>query len=172
MELTREVLIVSAQVLVRRSPSGLVAYGDGVVTNRNTFQKYYEQEELKLYIDQVLEVESIPAGLGIYVVFRHEAQAESFRASRIYSRLSTPSIQAHVKNFDDYRKITNSFDGLLYKRGRLPVKGELATEAAIKEEFRSYQRAFKVILQATDRTEWDAIAQKRRQDLLVYLGTW
>jgi hypothetical protein len=32
-----------------------IAYGDGVITSRNTFQKYYDQEELKLYIDQVLE---------------------------------------------------------------------------------------------------------------------
>ena len=169
-ELTREVLIVSAQVLVDDRRRGLVAYGDGVVTNRNTFQKYYEQEELKLYIDQVLEVESIPAGLGIYVVFRHEAQAESFRASRIYSHLSTPLIQAQVKNFDDYRELLTPLMDFYTKRGRLPVKGELATEAAIKDEFRSYQRAFKVILQATDRTEWDAIAEKRRQDLLVYLA--
>ena len=169
-ELTREVLIVSAQVLVEDRRRGLVAYGDGVVTNRNTFQKYYEQEELKLYIDQVLEVESIPAGLGIYVVFRHEAQAESFRASRIYSRLSTPSIQAQVKNFNDYRELLTPLMDFYTKRGRLPVKGELATEAAIKSEFRSYQRAFKIILQATDCAEWDAIAEKRRQDLLVYLA--
>ena len=169
-ELTREVLIVSAQVLVDDRRRGLIAYGDGVVTNRNTFQKYYEQEELKLYIDQVLEVESIPAGLGIYVVFRHEAQAESFRASRIYSRLSTPLIQAQVKNFDDYRELLTPLMDFYTKRGRLPVKGELASEAAIKDEFRSYQRAFKVILQATDRAEWDAIADKRRQDLLVYLA--
>ncbi len=169
-ELTREVLIVSAQVLVDDRRRGLVAYGDGVVTNRNTFQKYYEQEELKLYIDQVLEVESIPAGLGIYVIFRHEAQAESFRASRIYSRLSTPLIQAQVKNFDDYRELLTPLMDFYTKRGRLPVKGELASEAAIKDEFRSYQRAFKVILQATDRAEWDAIAEKRRQDLLVYLA--
>ena len=169
-ELTREVLIVSAQVLVDDRRRGLVAYGDGVVTNRNTFQKYYEQEELKLYIDQVLEVESIPAGLGIYVVFRHEAQAESFRASRIYSRLSTPSIQAQVKNFNDYRELLTPLMDFYTKRGRLPVKGELATEAAIKSEFRSYQRAFKIILQATDCAEWDAIVEKRRQDLLVYLA--
>lgn len=169
-ELTREVLIVSAQVLVDDRRRGLVAYGDGIVTNRNTFQKYYEQEELKLYIDQVLEVESIPAGLGIYVVFRHEAQAESFRASRIYSCLSTPSIQAQVKNFDEVRELLNPLMDFYTKRGRLPVKGELATEAAIKAEFRSYQRAFKLILQATDRAEWDAIAEKRRQDLLVYLA--
>lgn len=169
-ELTRQVLIVSAQVLVDDRRRGLVAYGDGVVTNRNTFQKYYEQEELKLYIEQVLGVESIPAGLGIYVVFRHEAQAESFRASRLYSRISTPRIQAQVRNFEDYRDLLSPLMDFYTKRGRLPVKGELNAENAIKKEFRSYQRAFKVILQATDRNEWDAIAEKRRQDLLIYLA--
>ena len=169
-ELTRRVLIVSAQVLVDDRRRGLVAYGDGIVTNRNTFQKYYEQEELKLYIDQVLEVESIPAGLGIYVVFRNEAEAESFRASRLYSSLSTPKIQAQVRNFEDYRELLTPLMDFYTRRGRLPVKGELSSEAAIKEEFRSYQRAFKVILQATSHQEWEAIAEKRRQDLLVYLA--
>ncbi|MBW4536823.1 MAG: DNA phosphorothioation-associated putative methyltransferase [Pleurocapsa minor HA4230-MV1] len=168
--LTQRVLIISAQVLVDDRRRGLVAYGDGVVTNRNTFQKYYEQEELKLYIDQVLEVESIPAGLGIYLVFRQEAEAEFFRASRLYSRLSTPRIQGKVRNFEDYRDLLTPLMDFYTKRGRLPVKGELASEEAIKGEFRSFQRAFKLILQATDRHEWDAIAEKRRQDLLVYLA--
>ena len=169
-ELTRRVLIVSAQVLVDDRRRGLVAYGDGIVTNRNTFQKYYEQEELKLYIEQVLEVESIPAGLGIYVVFRDEAEAESFRASRLYSSLNTPKIQAQVRNFEDYRELLTPLMDFYTRRGRLPVKGELSSEAAIKEEFRSYQRAFKVILQATSHQEWEAIAEQRRQDLLVYLA--
>jgi DNA phosphorothioation-associated putative methyltransferase len=168
--LTQRVLIISAQVLVDDRRRGLVAYGDGVVTNRNTFQKYYEQEELKLYIDQVLEVESIPAGLGIYLVFRQEAEAEFFRASRLYSRLSTPRIQGKVRNFEDYRDLLTPLMDFYTKRGRLPVKGELASEEAIKSEFRSFQRAFKLILQATDRYEWEAIAEKRRQDLLVYLA--
>ena len=46
-QLTRRVLIVSAQVLINDSANRQVAYGDGVITRRNTFQKYYEQEELK-----------------------------------------------------------------------------------------------------------------------------
>ena len=168
--LTRRVLIVSAQVLVDDRRRGLVAYGDGVVTSRNTFQKYYEQEELKLYIERVLEVESIPAGLGIYFIFRHEAEAELFRASRLYSSLSTPRIQAKVRNFEDYRELLTPLMDFYTKRGRLPAKGELSSEAAIKDEFRSFQRAFKLVLQATDRAEWDAITEKRRQDLLVYLA--
>ncbi len=169
-ELAQQVLIVSAQVLVDDRRRGLIAYGDGVVTNRNTFQKYYEQEELKLYIEQVLGVEAIPAGLGIYLVFRNEAQAESFRAFRVYSHLSTPRVQAQVRNFDDYRELLTPLMDFYTKRGRLPVKGEIDSETEIKAEFRSYQRAFKVILQATDRKEWEAIAEKRRQDLLVYLA--
>jgi DNA phosphorothioation-associated putative methyltransferase len=56
------------------------------------------------------------------------------------------------------------------KRGRLPVNKELPEEESIKNVFGTYNRAFKLILQATDRTEWDEIAEKRRQDLLVYLA--
>ncbi|MEL6441883.1 MAG: DNA phosphorothioation-associated putative methyltransferase [Cyanobacteria bacterium J06621_8] len=169
-QLSSRVLIVSAQVLVDDRRRGLIAYGDGIVTNRNTFQKYYEQEELKLYINQVLNVESIPAGLGIFMVFRHETEAEIFRASRLYSRVNTPSIQVKVRNFEDYRELLTPLMDFYTKRGRLPVKGELSSEAAIKAEFRSYQRAFKLVLQATSRQEWDEIAEKRRQDLLVYLA--
>lgn len=71
-ELTGQVLIVAAQVLIAQGNSQ-IAYGDGVITSRNTFQKYYDQEELKIYIDQVLGVDAVPAALGIYFVFRDEA---------------------------------------------------------------------------------------------------
>ncbi|NJN30159.1 MAG: DNA phosphorothioation-associated putative methyltransferase [Synechococcales cyanobacterium RM1_1_8] len=73
--LTNHLLIVSAQVLIDDRSRGLVAYEDGIITSRNTFQKYYEQEELKAYIDQVLAsaapaepiaLDAIPVALGIY----------------------------------------------------------------------------------------------------------
>ena len=169
-ELTRQVLIVSAQILVDDRRRGLMAYGDGVVTNLNTFQKYYAQEELKLYIDQVLGVDSIPVGLGVYFIFRDEIQAESFRAFRLYSPTSLPQVPAKDKTWLQYRELLTPLINFYSQRGRLPVKGELTSEAAIKDEFRSYQRAFKFILQATSREEWEAIAEQRRQDLLVYLA--
>lgn len=169
-KLTQQVLIVSAQVLVDDRRRGLIAYGDGMVTNPDSFQKYYEQEELKLYLEQVLGAEAIPAGLGIYLIFRHEAQAESFRAFRVYSRLSIPQIQAQTKIFDEHQELLVPLMNFYTKRGRLPIKEELSTEVTIKNEFRSYQRAFKLIQQATNKMEWDQIAEKRRQDLLVYLA--
>ena len=56
------------------------------------------------------------------------------------------------------------------ERGRLPIKGELPEESDLTGEFSTLRRAFQVILQATDTQEWEAIAEKRRQDLLVYLA--
>jgi DNA phosphorothioation-associated putative methyltransferase len=169
-ELTQKILVVAAQVLIDDGDRGQIAYGDGVITSRNTFQKYYEQEELKIYIDQVLNVDAIPVALGIYFVFRDAAEGESFRASRFRSRLSTPRIRLPVKRFEDYAELLAPLMDFVSDRGRLPVKGELAQEVAIKSEFRSLKQAFRVILQATDAEEWEMIADKRREDLLVYLA--
>ena len=169
-QLTHKVLIVSAQVLIDDRDRGVVAYGDGVITSRNTFQKYYEQEELKAYIDQVLRVDAIAAGLGIYFVFKDESEAQTFRASRFHSRATTPRIITPAKRFEDYESLLQPLMEFYTKRGRLPMKGELVNELALKEEFRTFRQAFKVILQVTKEEDWDLITQKRRQDLLLYLA--
>ena len=170
--LTRKVLIVAAQVLIDDRIRGVIAYGDGIITSRNTFQKYYEQEELKAYIDQVLSVDSIPVALGIYFVFRDEAQAEAFRASRWRSRAKAPKIRLKVSKFEEYRERLQPLMDFYTDRGRLPSADELSMDALkpLQSEFGSIRRAFKIVLQATDAGEWDAIADKRRQDLMVYLA--
>ena len=167
-ELTRQVLIVAAQVLIAQG-NNQIAYEDGVITSRNTFQKYYDQEELKLYIDQVLGVDAVPVALGIYFVFRDEAQAQSFRASRFRSRVSVPRIRLRSKRFEDYQELLAPLMAFVTERGRLPTPGELPAEA-LTAEFGTLRRAFQVVLQATNPQEWDAIADRRRHDLLIYLA--
>jgi DNA phosphorothioation-associated putative methyltransferase len=168
--LTRQVLIVAAQVLIAQGNSQ-IAYGDGIITSRNTFQKYYDQEELKIYIDQVLDVDSIPVALGIYFIFRDESQAQSFRASRFRSRVSVPKIQLQSKRFEDYKEILTPLMNFVTERGRLPTIEELPeAQESLTTEFGNLKRAFQVVLQATNTQEWDAITNRRRQDLLVYLA--
>ncbi|CAN1209487.1 DNA phosphorothioation-associated putative methyltransferase [Tumidithrix helvetica PCC 7403] len=169
-ELAQRVLIVSAQVLIGDVGQGQIAYSDGVVSSRNTFQKYYEQEELKLYIDRVLGVDSVPVALGIYFVFRDDAQAQSFRASRFHSRATTPRIRVASKRFEDYRELLSPLMEFFTERGRLPLGEELRNFDALLAEFGTVRRAFNIIVQATNQDEWDAIADKRRQDILVFLA--
>lgn len=169
-QLTRKVLLVAAMVIIDNPGNELLAYGDGVITRRNTFQKYYDQEELKFYIEEVLGVEASAAGLGIYFVFRDKTEAETFRASRFRSRAITPKVKKPTKSFEECRELLMPLMAFVSDRGRLPVKGELASEPAIKAEIGSLRRAFEIILQATERQEWESIVEKRRQDLLVYLA--
>ncbi len=168
--LAKEVLIVAAQVLIGGPGKGYLAYNDGLITGRNTFQKYYEQQELKSYIDSVLSVDAVPAGLGVYFVFRNEARAQAFRASRFRSRATTPQISAQVKSFDDYRETLESLMQFISDRGRLPISGELPNEDRVLSEFRSFARAFAVIRRATNEDEWNKLIERRRQDMLVYIA--
>jgi len=169
-ELCQKALIVSAQVLISDIGQRQIAYSDGVVSSRNTFQKYFEQEELKTYIDQILGVDSVPVGLGIYFVFRDEAQAQSFRASRFRSRATTPRIRLTTKRFEDYQELLSPLMEFFTERGRLPVGEELVGFESLLTEFGTVRRAFNLIIQATNQDDWDAIADSRRQDILVYLA--
>jgi DNA phosphorothioation-associated putative methyltransferase len=168
-ELTGGVLIVAAQILVN-DLRGVLAYGDGILTKRNTFQKYYQQVELKEYIDRILTVDALPIGLGIFLVFRDAAQAESFRAARLYTRMTTPRVRVESKRFEDYQVQLAPLMEFVSQRGRIPIKGELAAEAELVQEFGSIKRAFQIVLTATDEVEWDAIAYQRSLDLQVYLA--
>jgi DNA phosphorothioation-associated putative methyltransferase len=115
-------------VLIDDHTRGVIAYGDGIITSRNIFQKYYEQEELKAYIDQVLGVDAIPIALGIYFVFRDETQAETFRASRYRSRATAPRIRLKVSKFEEYRERLQPLMNFYTDRGRLPTVEELGID--------------------------------------------
>lgn len=52
--LARELLIVSAQLTIDAKIKNAVQYNDGYLTKRGTFQKYFEQRELKEWISDVL----------------------------------------------------------------------------------------------------------------------
>lgn len=169
-ELTRKVLIVAAQVLIEDRLRGQIAYGDGIITRRHTFQKNYEQEELKTYIDQVLNVDAIPVTLGIYFVFRDRAQAQNFRQQRFRSRATTPRVKASIKRFEDYKELLAPLMAFVTERGRLPLTDELTTQPQLIAEFGTFRRAFGLVLQATDAKEWEAITEKRHQEILVYLA--
>lgn len=68
--LARCALVVAAMVGFReRSVDRAEQFGDGVVTRRGTFQKYFDQGELRDYVSSVSGREAYPAGLGVFYVF-------------------------------------------------------------------------------------------------------
>ena len=59
-----------------------VAFRNGVLTRRNTFQNYFSQKELQHYLEDALERSAVPAALGVFYVFRDPADHQGFLQSR------------------------------------------------------------------------------------------
>lgn len=79
-------------------------------------------------------------------------------------------MQLANKWFENYKELLTPLMTFFTERGRLPTLEELPETEALSTEFGNLRRAFQIVLQATNPQEWDAISDRRRQDLLVYLA--
>lgn len=80
-DLTRGVLAVAAMLVSQQPPDGRT-YGDGYLTSRNTFQKYYSQVQLRDFIEHVLDETAIAVGPGVFFVFKDKLLEQHFLQRR------------------------------------------------------------------------------------------
>ena len=113
-ELANQMLIVSAR-LTFEAKGHLTPFSDGFVTGSGTFQKFYEQQELRDWIDATLGEASVAVAPGIFCVFRDPEVRESFLASRYRRRASQPRVRRSDSLFDENR---NLLEALMGVRGR------------------------------------------------------
>jgi DNA phosphorothioation-associated putative methyltransferase len=168
--LCRRVLIASAQILVSGRGASQVEFGDGVLTSRNTFQRYFRQDELKSYLEAVLGREAVPAALGVFYVFRDEAAGQEFLSRRYRRRIAVPPGELDKTRFETYRELLIPFMGKAAELGRLPEPDECPNAAELIDRFGSLKRAFAVVKRATGDDEWEASTKRVSEDLLVYLA--
>ena len=169
--LAEQVLIVSARLaLDSRALRARSSYADGCVTNRGTFQKFFEQNELREWISRTLEANPVPAAPGIFYVFRDEQLRTSFIATRFRRRSSAPHTTKSAELFAAHEGLLRPLVQFVTDRGRIPFDDELTVAPSIVEVFGSVRRAFRVVLTVTDKRRWEQIGRERTQDLLVYLA--
>jgi DNA phosphorothioation-associated putative methyltransferase len=82
MVVAKKLLIVSTLIESNDDHEHLGTCGDGVLTKRRTFQKYFEQNEVAGLIEATLEHEAVPAALGVFLVFREPVQKQDFLRQR------------------------------------------------------------------------------------------
>lgn len=190
--LSKEVLVVSAMLTNQDSVRG-VPYADGVLTSRNTFQKYYSQSELKDFIDRVTKNDAIPVGPGVFFVFKDKDQEQRFRFARVKSkrRIAQPlySVGATAQRlvekaiapsrvsrlaflYERYTQVLDELWRLCLTLGRDPVKHELL---GLEQELRAFGSTA-AALRFLKETKYDAkellerAASSRTDDLRVYFA--
>ena len=168
--LTQDVLIVSARLVDEQPARPVARMEDGVVTRLGTFQKFFEQHELKVWIDQVLDAQSVAAAPGVFYVFRHADARASFLARRFRRVNASPRIRVSDRLVSQHRDLLDSLAQFLVERGRLPVHEELACHDRLVVALGSVRRAHRLLLGASDPAAWEAVREARTEDLLVYLA--
>ena len=141
-----------------------------MLTSRGTFQKFFDQQELRNWIDQTLGVPSVPAAPGVFYVFRQEEERAAFMASRYRRRTPTPRLTRSADLFRQHEQLLTPLMNFVGDRGRLPADDELPNTQVLCEVFGSIRRAFRVVLQVIEKERWDQVAQERAKDLLIYLA--
>ncbi len=168
--LAERVLIVGARLESERKSCPATTFADGWLTSRGTFQKFFEQEELRNWIDSVLGERCAPAGLGVFYVFRDRAARESFVSTRFHRPVSRPSQFESQELFEAHRDSFDQLIAFLEERGRLPAKEELEGHQQLVAACGSLRRAFGVIQRVSDTEHWNRVREARTEDLLVYLA--
>ncbi|MFA0698510.1 DNA phosphorothioation-associated putative methyltransferase, partial [Vibrio sp. 10N.222.49.C9] len=77
-ELAEKFLVVSVMLANENYIAQFKPYKDGIITSRNTFQKYYAQSEIKSYIERSLGDEAITVAPGIFYVFKDKIEEQVY----------------------------------------------------------------------------------------------
>lgn len=168
--LARRVLVVAARLVDERDDAHIAPVRDGWVTRHGTFQKFYEHDELGAWIRGTLDEEPVAASLGVYYVFRHAHERETYLASRFRRPIALSRSRPSDEQFHAHRELLEPLIEFVGERGRLPDGNELPNAAGLVHAFGSLRRAFRVVLWVTDSEEWERVRQERAVDLLVHLA--
>lgn len=168
--LAGRLLVVAALVKEDGQRQSPLPFGDGVLTGRGTFQKFFGQGELKAFLEAELQAEAIPASLGIFYIFRDETLQQQFLANRYRRRAAAPRKRISELRFEEHRELLESFMEVIADLGRLPEEDEFIRAGEVVTQFGSLKRAFALVKRVTGSGEWEAIRQGRTEDLLVYLA--
>jgi len=183
--LAEQVLAVSTMIVGQAPVGGLRPHGDGYLTSRGTFQKYYQHAELRALLTQVLGTEPVAVAPGIFFAFRvpedeqefllnrrsgRRSSAAGYRVART-PRLARPTRPA-VPALPERLPISlPELADFMRQRGRVPQVDELgaAVQTELAEQKVSLARAVDACLGALLSQEaFEAAASARREDLLVH----
>ena len=154
MSLAERVLVVSAMLADRRADEG-APHEDGVLTRRNTFQKYFTQAELAGFIEAVLDEEPIAVGPGIFYVFRDKLEEQRFLSRRYQNRSGVRKLQSKRRalsrverdqqRYEEHQALLDALWDQWLTLGRPPELLEVEGLAELEETFGSLRRALRFL---------------------------
>ena len=180
----RRALSIAVMPLSKYTFDGLKPYGDGYVTARGTFQKYFAQQELRDFIAEALGDAPIAFAPGIFVVFRDKELEQEVLLKRQARALVRPVglrpperekrvVPARPELAERIRPELDTLWAALVERGRVLDVEEFPNKliALLHAAKVAPGRAVDLCLSdPASREQLAAAAATRREDLLIHFA--
>jgi hypothetical protein len=182
----RKVLVVAGLINETVDTARARQFSDGVLTRANTFQKFFEQQELQQYVEDALHTTAVPVALGIFYVFREPTDQQDFLSARSRRAIDWAQISARLglggpqtlwkALYEQHKDLLNGFGRIALELGRLPETTEFPALMELSGKLGSAKRALRAYVQGggVAGLSWDEVrvrfgigqAPKRRWELL------
>ncbi len=177
---TDKLLVVSVMVAGESVIRQFTPYKDGVVTSRNTFQKYYTQGEIREYIENILNENAIAVGQGIFIIFKDKIEEQTFLSDRQKIRrdwlykteriIQTREVTLKKDVIDKNLALFNDFWETSLELGRVPANNEFEFSEQIRRITGSHIKAHQALLKHYGNDLYKEAQTKRKEDLLLYFA--
>jgi len=175
--LAKSLLVVSAMVAGEATISRFRPYKDGILTSKNTFQKYYSQSELQGFIERTLDVDAVAVAPGVFYVFKDPVEQENYLSARQRRHREWNHLANHESRskaaavlFAKHQQLLESFWGICLELGRIPALDELNDPEAFEVALGSPKKALQVLEAVADTSDLELARALRTEDLLVYFA--
>ncbi len=179
-DLTNKLLVVSVMVAGESLIRQFKPYKDGIITSRNTFQKYYSQGEIRYYIESSLDESAIAVGQGVFLVFKDKLEEQQFLSERQHikrdwkqktqrqlalkpKKIKKDVIDKNIEILTDYWETT-------LELGRIPANSEFEFSDQVRRICGSHNKAHHALLDHFGEEVYKEANEKRKEDLLVYFA--
>ncbi|WP_177303021.1 DNA phosphorothioation-associated putative methyltransferase [Methylobacterium sp. 174MFSha1.1] len=181
--LARRVLAVSVMMTGQRPSDGLQTHGDGHLTSRGTFQKYFTQLELRELVAEALGRDPVAVAPGVVFAFRQAEDEQDFLERRQSRQRQWPtgielgpsmrSIQVGVER-SRFAPLVDDVATSWLELGRAPLRDEIppSTSAALRDAGLSLERATRLAANLIGHDRLIASETSRREDLTLFLAMW
>lgn len=179
--LARRVLAVSTMVTGQRPLDGLRPHGDGHLTSRGTFQKYFAQSELRELVAEALSCDPVAVAPGVVFAFRLTEDGQDFLERRQSRQRqwpaglgAGPSLRI-LQDSVERSRLTPLIDDVAaswLRLGRPPLRDEItpSTSAALRDTGLSLERAKRFAADQVGHDRLIASESSRREDLTLFLA--
>ncbi|CAH1534140.1 conserved hypothetical protein [Vibrio rotiferianus] len=176
-ELANKVLVVSVMLANDSYITQFQPYKDGVITSRNTFQKYYAQSEFKGYLERSLQEDAIAVAPGIFYIFKDKLEEQRYLQSKYqrhhtWQQLTSPQpIESKDKSklvISQNSTLFDDFWNVCLELGRVPANDEFSRSEEVRSLIGSHKKVFGLLQEMFDTKEFAKAEKRRKEDLLLY----